>query len=63
MIKTKAKYKGIVCDSCQVQINYNGCNKCGNYFNDGDVMFCIQYPYTANEHYHEQCKPDEKKED
>lgn len=58
MIKSKATYRGICCDSCQEDTNIHHCNKCGNGFADGDIIYCEPqlHGFDSN-HYHEDCKP------
>lgn len=60
MIKSNAVNRGMCCASCQEEINVHGCWSCGDKFVEGDIVYCIPHSQSDCEHYHLQCKPDDK---
>lgn len=40
LIKTTCEERGVVCNSCQEEVNLHRCNKCGGRFEDDDEIYC-----------------------
>lgn len=57
MIGTKSKviFRGLVCDLCQENINFDRCRSCGKKFMEDDIIFCINHSQTDCEHVCEKC--------
>ena len=62
LIKTETINHGLVCHSCQENVNIRGCcAKCGEIFYEGETIYCKHHTIVDCEHYHENCRPKEKK--
>lgn len=48
--KSKAVFRGLVCDSCQENINFDRCMFCGSKFMEEDIMYCIPHSQMDSEH-------------
>lgn len=50
VVKSVCEDRGIVCCSCQENVNVHGCFFCEEQFRDDDVVYCIHHSQTDCEH-------------
>jgi hypothetical protein len=52
---TTCEERGIVCNSCQENVNVHGCEKCRGSFQDRDAIYCKDSSREGARQWHKRC--------